>query len=340
MEGKKVYLTSAEIASLWTAYMNDSMSKCILGHMLKHIEDEDIKPAIRYAYDISSQHLKQLVEIFNEENYAIPNGFTSQDVNEEAPWLYTDIFCLDYVNFMARVGMITYSGTISMSSRGDIRHYFTTALTETSSLYNMTTDIALSKGVFNRHPYIQVPKESSYINSKKYLSGLNPFSSKRPLNAVEISHLFMNIVTNVIGVQLCLSFGQTSSSKEIQQYMQRGKEISNKHIKVFADTLFDDDIPTPRLPDMGVSNSTTPTFSDKLLMFQMSLLSAAGTGNYATGAAASQRSDLALNYERLSLEIGQFAKKGADIMIKHNWLEQPPGIEDRDMLVSKKERQE
>lgn len=236
--------------------------------------------------------------------------------------------------------MITYSGTISMSSRGDIRHYFTTALTETSRLYNMTTDIALSKGVFNRQPYIQVPKESSYINSKKYFSGLNPFSSKRPLNAVEISHLFMNIVTNVIGVQLCLSFGQTSPSKEIQQYMQRGKEISNKHIKVFADVLLDHDIPTLRLPDMGISNSTTPTFSDKLLMFQMSLLSAAGTGNYATGAAASQRSDLVLNYERLSLEIGQFAKKGADIMIKHNWLEQPPGIEDREMLVRKKERQE
>lgn len=85
MEGKKVHLTSAEIASLWTAYMNDSMSKCILGHMLKHIEDDDIKPAIRRAYDIASEHLKHLVEIFNEENYAIPNGFTSQDVNEEAP---------------------------------------------------------------------------------------------------------------------------------------------------------------------------------------------------------------------------------------------------------------
>ncbi|MDA6082981.1 DUF3231 family protein, partial [Escherichia coli] len=77
---------------------------------------------------------------------------------------------------------------------------------------------------------------------------------------------------------------------------------ANKHIKIFSDILLQNDIPTPRLPDVSVSNSVTQTFSDKLIMFHMSLISAAGTGNYATAAAASQRSDLAMNYERLSIE--------------------------------------
>ena len=70
-------------------------------------------------------------------------------------------------------------------------------------------------------------------------------------------------------------------------------------------------------------------------MFHMSLLSAAGTGNYAAAAAASLRTDLAVNYERLSVEVAQFAKSGADIMIKNNWLEQPPGLKDREKLVKK-----
>jgi Protein of unknown function (DUF3231) len=56
----------------------------------------------------------------------------------------------------------------------------------------------------------------------------------------------------------------------------------------------------------------------------MGFMSAAGTGNYATAAAASQRSDLFLNYERLSFEIAQYAKDGVDIMIRNEWLEQPP----------------
>ena len=101
--------------------------------------------------------------------------------------------------------------------------------------------------------------------------------------------------------------------------------------------LLDDNIEAPNLPDVAISNSTSQTFSDKLLMFHMSLLSASGTGNYATAAAASQRMDLAVNYERLSVEIAQYAKSGADIMIKNNWMEQPPGTKDRTELAKKKE---
>lgn len=71
-------------------------------------------------------------------------------------------------------------------------------------------------------------------------------------------------------------------------------------------------------------------------MFHMSLLTAEGIGNYATASAASQRSDLAMNYERLSFEVAQYAKSGADIMIKNGWLEQPPGTKDKVQLAKKK----
>ena len=87
-----------------------------------------------------------------------------------------------------------------------------------------------------------------------------------------------------------------------------------------------------------ITDSTTPPFSDKLIMFHMALLSSAGIGNYATSAAASQRSDLLLNYERLSLEIAQYAKDGADIMIQNEWLEQPPGTMDKEQLAKDKNK--
>lgn len=40
-------LTAPEIASLWTAYMNESMSICIVGQMLQYIEDSEIKKVYR-----------------------------------------------------------------------------------------------------------------------------------------------------------------------------------------------------------------------------------------------------------------------------------------------------
>nr|WP_042149306.1 DUF3231 family protein [Paucisalibacillus sp. EB02] len=332
-----INLTSGEIASLWTNYMNDSMSKLILNYMLKDIKDNDILPIIQHAHQISTGHLKDLTSIFEKEEFAVPNGFGEEDVNLEAPWLYTDTFCLTYVNHMARVGMVAYSGFLTMCTRQDIRDYYTQALKVTTELYNRTLEIQLVKGINARHPYIIVPKETDYIDSKKYLSGLNPFHEKRPLNAMEISYLYMNIMTNSLGMKLCLSYAQTSPNKEVQEYMLKGKEIAKKHIKIFVDTLMTEDIEAPRLPDISVSDSTTWTFSDKMMMFHISLLMQAGIGNYATAAAASQRSDLMINYERLSLEVAKYSKSGADIMIQNNWLEQPPGTNNRNKLAREKE---
>ncbi|WP_010093802.1 DUF3231 family protein [Ornithinibacillus scapharcae] len=330
---QNIHLTSGEIASLWTTYMNDSLSHQVLRFILKDISDPDIKPIIQYAFDLSEKHLKDLTTLFYKENFAIPNGFGEDDVNIEAPWLYTDTFCLTYVNHMARVGMVSYSGLLSMSTRKDIREYFSAALKDTSYLYNRTLEIQLSKGINARHPYIEVPKENDYIDSKKYLSGINPFHEKRALNSIEISYLYMNIMTNSMGMKLCISFAQTSGSKQVQEFMLRGKEIAKKHIKLFVDTLMNDDIDAPHVPDVAVSDSKKRTFSDKMMMFHISLLMQAGIGNYATAAAASQRSDLMVNYERLSLEVAAYSKSGADIMIENGWLEQPPGMKNRDKLA-------
>ncbi|MFZ4453912.1 DUF3231 family protein [Salibacterium aidingense] len=336
MKEPKTNLTSAEIGCLWTTYMNDSMSKVILEFMLKHLQDTEIKTITKEAYDISSRNMDHLLSLFDNEQFAVPRGFSMEDVNMEAPWLFSDIFCLTYVNHMSKVGMMTYGGFVGMSKREDIRRFYTQLLTDTSALYNHSTDVAVSQGIHATHPYINVPKETDYIESKKYLSGMNPFSSKRPLNAVEIAYLYMNILTNSVGAKLSLAFAQTASMKEVQEYMLRGKEISNKHIKVFTSLLDDNDIVTPRLPDLSASDSTTKTFSDKLMMFHMSLLTSAGIGNYAMAASSSLRTDLALNYERLSLEVAKYAKSGADIMIKHHWLEQPPGTKDREELARNK----
>jgi hypothetical protein len=223
-----------------------------------------------------------------------------------------------------------------MSARKDIRSYFIEGLTEVSNLYDTGADVALSKGLFVKPPYIAYPTKTDFVDSKKYLSGLNPFTNKRPLNAIEITYLHMNTQTNVIGGSLALSFAQTSPRENIQKWMLRGRDITKKHVQIFTKALIDNDIQPPFSSEVAITDSTTPPFSDKLTMFFMGTLSAVGIGNYSTSAAASQQTDLAMNYERLSLEIGQYAKDGADIMIQNEWLEQPPGTMDKEKLAKNK----
>jgi hypothetical protein len=317
--------------------MNNSMSFCMLQHMLRHIDDEEIRDGVQLAYDLSSHHFSMLQAIMNEENFALPTGFSAEDVNLNAPKLYSDTFCMMYVNHMAKVGMLQNSASLSLSVRTDIRNHFTSALHDVTNLYNKTTEIAVGKGIFVRAPYIMLPIETDYIDSKKYLNGSNPFSNPRPLNAIEISHLYMNIQTNYIGAKLATSFAQTSQTLRVQEYMLQGKELSNKHVKIFSSALVDNDTIVPGSPDVCITYSTTSIFSDKLMMFHMSFLGAAGIGNYETAAAASQRNDLVLSYERLSLEIAKYAKDDAYLMLQNNWLEQPPGTKDKDKLAKEKE---
>ena len=110
------------------------------------------------------------------------------------------------------------------------------------------------------------------------------------------------------------------------------KETPFPSIEKFSDVLLKDDIQTPISSDYAITDSTISVFSEKIMMFQMSLLSSAGFGNYATAAAMSQRSDLTLMYESMSGQIGLYAKEGEKFMIENKWMEEPPAPPNRDQL--------
>jgi Protein of unknown function (DUF3231) len=338
MDDKRILITSSEIAALWTTYMNNSMSIQILNYFLSKVEDTEIKAIIEKGHNISDKLLGQITEVFQKEKIPIPNGFSESDVNLNAPRLFTDSFMITYGNHMSKAGMLGYSGFLAMSARKDIRALFLNALHMTADLYDESSEVLLEKGLYVRSSYIEYPEQKDYVDSKKYLSGLNPFSNKRPLNSVELSHLNMNIQNNVIGAKLSVAFAQSSPRKEVIKLMLQGKEISEKHVKIFSKTLLDNNTQPPISADVAITNSTAEVFSDKLIIFHQGLLTASGTGNYATAAAASQRSDLILNYERLSLEIAQYAKDIAYLMIQNEWLEQPPGTLDKVKLAQQKKQ--
>lgn len=67
-----VELTSAEIANLWTQYMNDSLSICILTHSIKHAKDQDVKEILEFALSLAESHIGKIRVFFNKNNFPIP----------------------------------------------------------------------------------------------------------------------------------------------------------------------------------------------------------------------------------------------------------------------------
>ena len=129
-------LTSAEIASIWTSYMNDSMSKCVLGYFLKDVEDQEIRSIIQHAYELSSTHIEKLTISSKKNNSTYRQGLLNEDVNFNAPRLYTDTFMLEYIGHISKSGLLGYGGFVAMSARSDTRSYFIEGLNEISNLYD------------------------------------------------------------------------------------------------------------------------------------------------------------------------------------------------------------
>jgi hypothetical protein len=71
------------------------------------------------------------------------------------------------------------------------------------------------------------------------------------------------------------------------------------------------------------------------MMFHIALLSATGMGNYGQSMATSTRRDLATHFSRLLAEVGQYAEDGANLQIKHGWMEEPPQSKSRNELIKK-----
>ncbi|MFZ5988275.1 MAG: DUF3231 family protein [Bacillota bacterium] len=331
MKTNSLKLTSSEIGGVWAAFMNDSMALCTLGHFLRIVEDKEIHNVLQFAYNLSEKHIKLLRKFLKEDGLAIPQGFTSEDVDLKAPRLYSDNFYLFYLINMAKFGMSSYSVSLFHVSREDIRHYFSECLVSSVELYNKLAETMLSKGLFIKAPRVEVTKEIDFIKKDSFLSGF--IRELRPLLTIEITHIFANALTSIVGRPLVTGFAQAAKSRQVRDYMLRGKDISSKHIEVLSSLLANEDIPIPSTYETFTTDSTIAPFSDKLMMFHIALLNSSSIGAYAAAMAASMRRDLHANYVRLSAEIAQYANDGINIMIDNGWMEQPPQVINHEVLA-------
>ncbi|ALC81902.1 DUF3231 family protein [Bacillus capparidis] len=332
MEDKlKIRLTAAEMASLWTQYMNDTASICALTHFLEKLEDEEVRPVIEFALQATKTNISFLQNLFQKEDFPIPVGFNEQDVNPTAPKLFSDSFVLMYLRNMSILGMAASSLAIGVVTRTDVVGFHKSVLDASVRLQELSKEVMLNQGIYLRPPYISVPDKVDFIEKQRFLAGF--FGGKRVLTGIEITHLFINVQTNSIGKALMVGFAQVAQKQDVKQYLLRGKQIAQKHIDLFSDVLRKEDLPAPMTWDASVSDSTTKVFSDKLIMYHVTAMIAAGIGNYGTAMAASPRRDIAMNYASIIPEISLYAEDGANIMIKHGWLEEPPQADDRNQLV-------
>ncbi|ULT54657.1 DUF3231 family protein [Neobacillus drentensis] len=300
--------------------------------MHHHLEEENeaIKSIFQDAIASSENNLREIESFFNRIHYPIPQGFTEHDVNNDTPKLFSDHLCLKYLHEMTIHGLSAYSVALTVSTCGEMRKFYEDKIHDTIKLYNQTIDVLLEKGLYHRPPYLPIPVGIDFIKTVNFFDGF--FSDQRTLNGQEISNVFFNLKKSIITKALITGFCQVASSKEVQKILKKALGIKQKHIDLFSRILTKDQLPAPPLWDSDVTDSTVPPFSDKLIMYLTGFLFGTAIAYYGAGLGTTMRSDLVLNYEQFILEDLKFAEDWTDLMVKNQWLEQPPKATDRKKL--------
>ncbi|MBU2700142.1 hypothetical protein Ga0466249_001234 [Sporomusaceae bacterium BoRhaA] len=239
---ENIRITASEMGALWNTYMIESLVHHVFSYYLNHVEDQDIKNMLVILVNETRDSVELLESAFKQENLPVPRGITSEDIVPDAPRLFSDKYYLIYTKSMARFAASMFSLAYTQSTRNDFRQFFIHYVNRLTIVDQQVTDLLLAKGVLD------------FVKDRSFFSGF--FGRKRPLTALEITHLFFSAQSNAIGKALMIGFSQVAQAKELNQYFTSGKVIANKFMELFNKILVTEEISIVPSFDSEVMTST------------------------------------------------------------------------------------
>ncbi|MFC7062641.1 DUF3231 family protein [Halobacillus seohaensis] len=335
MDKENIKLTSAEIGTLWGAFVNGTAIDSVNKYMVTIIENEKIKAIMEEAIHIFAKQKEQIVTFIKKDGFPVPNGFTDSDLNKGTKRLFSDIFCLHYLHIMSVHGLIGHNTALGSSVRKDLRKFYDSCDNDAKYIYHKTTDLLLELGHFQRDPYFYPEEENQqYVSGQNFLDGF--FSDNRHLAATEIISLSLNLKKSILAKTLSIGFSQVAQSTETRKFLVKSGDIADKHIQSLSNILQKDNLPVPMSWESEITNSQEAPFSDKLMLFHMGFLYQTAQIFQGAGLATAMRTDLTLAYEKIILKNLTTTKQWFDLMVQNKWLEQPPLAPNRKKIAKDK----
>ncbi|MFP7484006.1 DUF3231 family protein [Priestia filamentosa] len=310
-------ISSSEIGVLWITYQQKTMVTRMLEYFIGKAEDEEAKKIMKNLYEEINPYIEKIQGICQEEEIPVPIGFTAEDVYKEAPKLYDNGFDIMFVRLIKEISMAMHTLNLTMLYRKDLREIFREVSIVTQKYFDFCTAYLIERGLIPKAPFVDPVKSVEFVKDASYLGILKPIKGKRSLNTVEMAHIYHAIESNMMGMQMIFGFAQCAETKEVGKFFSKGGELAKSMIKELGNFFLEDNIPVPGIAGGNVTTSTIPPFSDKMMLYCVSLFCSFSLGGNSLGTAFSLRNDLPGKLSVFMKDIFQYAHEGAKIMIKH-----------------------
>ncbi|UFT98382.1 DUF3231 family protein [Radiobacillus kanasensis] len=333
MDIEDIKLTSAEIGTLWGEYVNGTAVNTVNKYMLSIIEDEKIKNLFEKAVHTFDKQKNQIATFLENDGFPIPVGFTDSDLNKGTKRLFSDIFCLHYLQIMTLHGLLGHTTSLSSSVRKDLRSFYDSCDNDGKEMYHLTTELLLEKGHYQRDPYFFPEANPTFVSGQEFIDG---YGDKRPLAATEIIALSLNMKKKILGKVLSIGFSQVTKSKDVRKFIKSAQKTSDEQIQSLGKILHQDNLPIPMSWETEVTESQDAPFSDKLMLYHVGFLLQVSQSYHGAGLASAMRTDLLIAYEKIILKNLTVTKQWFNLMTKYKWLEQPPLAPNRKEIAKDK----
>ncbi len=324
-------LTGGEVACLWTTFQQYSLLSCVFSHFERTVQDQATRAIFADLVPETNSRVRFAADTFQKEGIPIPMGFTEQDVNLSAPPLYSDTFSLNFLWNLVQLNLTLNVLNLSMTARPDIRDFYAGVIQHITETNTRISDLMLAKGVLPRSPSLSLALEIERIHKPSFLVGI--LGEKRPLLIAEVAHLYLNALRNEVGKALLLGFRQVSRHLEVRDYFEKGMELAGNIVGELQQVTGDEHVYMTLVRDEDVTASTESPFSERLMMYMVTLLNSLGIGIKGVSMGVSMRRDLIAMYAKHMVQIGDYATEGLRLMMANDWLEEPPQILDREKLA-------
>jgi hypothetical protein len=328
-------LTAPEMGHLWEMYLYNSSLKCQLQYFAANAQDPEIRGVLEFALQTKTTRLDKITKIFNTVGFPIPHGFTDEDVEPKAKRLYADGFMLVYIRNIINFELVESLMGLSRAIRTDVKEYLNSSIDESQDLLKRADEVLLRKGVFVKPLTFPLPDRTDYVYQDTFFAGL--IGNKRPVNTLEVTHVYTRLQTKMLERALILGFSQTVRSQKVQKLLSQGKQIIDKQIERWSKILQDEDLPLTVTWEHQITDSSESPFSDKLIMFTMLTMMRNSITLLGISLANCSRLDIVTAFSGSIVKLQAYAKDILDLMINSGWLEKVPQAVDRKEIINQKQ---
>ncbi|WP_100404682.1 DUF3231 family protein [Bacillus solitudinis] len=320
MEIKK--LTPSEITNLWNSYLTNTMTQWVTRYFIAKTQDEELHTILEYAEEIAVTEVNKAKTFLEEANHPLPQKFDKEDVDVNSPAVCTDNFSLFIKYNLTQIASIGYSLSLNTSTRKDIRSFYQECIKNSVELYNRLADLMVKKGLHHPEIHISTPNLAEKVRKQSFLAGW--IGEIRPINSAEIGQLVYNFKSTEFQKTFLKIFAHITSSNELKNHFERGAVIYKKHLDIYQSILTENDLPQLPTWESEMIDTNISPFSDRIMLYKISLLTAETASRYGMSLATVQRRDLATHYTRLIAEVLKYGEDSLNLMIDFGFMDQIP----------------